>query len=80
MRVEVRDSGPGLSAEAARRIFEPYFTTKSGGTGLGMAIVYRIITEHGGVISAESRPEGGASVVIRLPLGSGPGPADEVVG
>lgn len=80
VRVEVRDSGPGLSAEAARRIFEPYFTTKSGGTGLGMAIVYRIITEHGGVISAESRPEGGASVVIRLPLRSKPGLAGEVVG
>ena len=88
VRVEIRDSGPGLSAAAARRIFEPYFTTKSGGTGLGMAITYRIITEHGGVVAVESREGRGASVVVRLPLRSDspqaaagvPASRDEVVG
>jgi signal transduction histidine kinase len=67
---EVRfcDSGPGFGDEAANRVFEPYFTTKAEGTGLGMAIVYRIIAEHGGEIVAENRPEGGARVTVRLPL------------
>ncbi len=65
----VRDSGVGVSAEAKRRVFEPYFTTKShqGGTGLGMAIVQRIVTEHGGTIALEGEPGRGATVTIRLP-------------
>jgi two-component system NtrC family sensor kinase len=66
--VEVADDGPGLSAEAARRLFEPYFTTKQTGTGLGMAITYRILAEHGGDVVAETRPQGGTRVMMRLPL------------
>jgi signal transduction histidine kinase len=66
--VELADNGPGFSEEAVRRVFEPYFTTRSAGTGLGMALTYRIIVEHGGVISAGNRPQGGATVSIRLPL------------
>jgi len=69
VRVEVADNGPGLAAESSPRIFEPYFTTKPSGTGLGMAITYRIVTEHGGTIEAEPRPGGGAVISIRLPLG-----------
>jgi signal transduction histidine kinase len=65
--VEFADSGPGLTGEAERRLFEPYFTTKSGGTGLGMALTYRIVVEHGGTITAENRDGGGARVSIRLP-------------
>jgi two-component system nitrogen regulation sensor histidine kinase NtrY len=68
--VEVRDTGPGLSPEARDGIFQPYFTTKSHGTGLGMAIAHRIVTEHGGLLGAENRDEGGARVSIRLPLTS----------
>ena len=71
VRIEVGDSGSGLTEEAARRIFEPDFTTKTGGTGLGMALTYRIVAEHGGVIHAENRESGGARVVIRLPLETG---------
>lgn len=53
--VEVEDDGPGLpSADAP--IFEPFFTTKSQGTGLGLSIVHRIVGDHGGRISVESRP------------------------
>jgi len=66
--IEVADNGPGLSDESARHIFEPYFTTKPDGTGLGMTLTYRIIVDHGGTIVAENRAEGGARVVIRLPL------------
>jgi len=67
-QIVVTDNGPGFSQEAARRLFEPYFTTKEHGTGLGMALTYRIIIEHGGVIFAENGPEGGARVIVRLPL------------
>jgi signal transduction histidine kinase len=65
--IEIADNGPGLSDESARHIFEPYFTTKPDGTGLGMTLTYRIIVDHGGTIVAENRHEGGARVVIRLP-------------
>lgn len=71
--VEFADSGPGLTGEAERRLFEPYFTTKSGGTGLGMALTYRIVVEHGGTITAENREGGGARVSIRLPAQPGHG-------
>jgi PAS domain S-box-containing protein len=62
----VEDSGPGFGEEGAR-IFEPFFSRRSGGTGLGLALVRRIVHEHGGVVVAENRPGGGASVRVRLP-------------
>lgn len=67
---EVKDTGCGLDAEARRRIFEPYFTTKGerGGSGLGMAIVHRIVTEHGGVALADGSPGGGTVITLRLPI------------
>ena len=71
-QIVVADNGPGFSHEAKRRLFEPYFTTKAHGTGLGMALTYRIIIEHGGVIFAENGPEGGARVIVRLPLEAPP--------
>jgi len=64
--VRIVDGGPGFSEEAERHLFEPYFTTKASGTGLGMTLAYRIVTEHGGLIAASNRPEGGAEVVVRL--------------
>lgn len=68
--LEVRDTGAGLDEEARRRIFEPYFTTRreSGGTGLGMSIVFRIVAEHGGAVSADGAPGRGATITVRLPL------------
>jgi signal transduction histidine kinase len=68
LRIDVADRGSGLSDAVARRMFDPYFTTKADGTGLGLAITQRIVTEHGGWIEAERREGGGARVVIRLPL------------
>jgi len=50
LRIAVRDDGPGISAEARERIFEPFFSTKEGGTGLGMSIVHSLVSLHGGTI------------------------------
>lgn len=65
-RVRIQDDGPGLMADDVR-IFQPFFTTKAKGTGLGLAITHRIITDHGGDISVESRP-GQTVFTITLPL------------
>jgi len=65
--VAVRDNGPGLSAEQARRIFEPFYTTKTKGTGLGMAIAKRIVEAHGGHIAVGDGEAPGAEITITLP-------------
>lgn len=75
--VRVRDNGPGLPPEMLARSFEPYVTTKRKGTGLGLAIVKKIVEEHGGVVAVENAPEGGAVVVMRIPLDAGAGDDDD---
>jgi PAS domain S-box-containing protein len=67
----VQDSGAGFSPEALDHMFTPFFTTRRGGTGLGLSIVQRVVTEHGGQLSASNQPEGGAAVTIRLPAVAG---------
>jgi len=70
LQVTLSDNGPGLTDEAAQRIFEPFFTTRTQGTGLGMAIVFRIIEAHHGRIEARPSEEGtGTEVQITLPKG-----------
>ncbi len=66
--IEIRDDGPGLDAEAAERVFEPYFTTKPGGTGLGLSLTRGIVEEHGGSISLTSSAGQGCQVLIALPF------------
>src|SRR6266516_1110682 len=61
------DSGGGMSSEDLSRVFEPYFTTKPSGTGLGLLIVRRIVREHGGELSIESSQGQGLTLTIRLP-------------
>ncbi len=65
--LEVSDQGCGMDPETAERMFEPFFTTKSQGTGLGMAIVQRIVERAGGYIRVESHPGKGTSVRVHLP-------------
>lgn len=73
IRVEVADSGPGIPANLAARIFEPHFTTKAvgKGTGLGLDIVRRIAAHHGGTVACESDGSG-ARFVVRIPLAPQP--------
>jgi nitrogen fixation/metabolism regulation signal transduction histidine kinase len=68
VELSVRDDGPGFPEGILANAFEPYVTTKPKGTGLGLAIVKKIVEEHGGWIQLESPPDGGARIVIRLPL------------
>lgn len=68
VELTIEDNGPGIPEELKGKIFEPYVTTKPKGSGLGLAIVKKIVEEHGGSILAENRPDGGARIVIRLPL------------
>lgn len=66
VRIEIADRGPGIPAETAERIFDPYFTGKAGGTGLGLALVKQTIEMHGGTIGVQQTPGGGATFVVRL--------------
>jgi two-component system, sporulation sensor kinase E len=66
--VRFDDSGGGMSAENLSRVFEPYFTTKPSGSGLGLLIVRRIVREHGGELSIESNQGRGLTLTIRLPF------------
>lgn len=70
----VEDQGPGISAGDAPRIFEPFFTTRTTGTGLGLAVVRRVVNAHGGTVSVGQRSGGGARFELRLPLQLEPRP------
>lgn len=68
VEARVNDSGPGFAASDFERVFEPFFTTRSDGIGLGLSIVQRVVQEHGGQVTAANRPEGGAVVAVQLPV------------
>jgi nitrogen fixation/metabolism regulation signal transduction histidine kinase len=67
-QIKVEDNGPGFDAGNIGQIFDPYVTTKPKGTGLGLAVVKKLVEEHVGTILAENRKEGGAVISIRLPI------------
>jgi signal transduction histidine kinase len=68
--LEVKDEGLGLTARATEKMFQPFFTTKATGTGLGLAVVKRIVDSHGGDVSARANGDRGTTFTIRLPGGS----------
>jgi signal transduction histidine kinase len=69
--VECADTGSGIPAESIQKLFNPFFTTKSNGTGLGLPIAKKIVEEHGGAIEIKSQTGIGTVVTIRLPLAAG---------
>jgi two-component system, NtrC family, sensor histidine kinase HydH len=67
VEILIDDAGGGVPVEIRERIFEPFFTTKAEGSGLGLPIVHAIVTQHGGTITVEDAPEGGARFALRIP-------------
>ena len=67
VRISIRDDGPGIPSDVLQRIFDPYFTTKPGGSGLGLATAYAIVIKHGGHLSVESTPGVGSIFTVDLP-------------
>jgi signal transduction histidine kinase len=79
IRIEVADTGKGLTPEECSRLFTPYYTTKQQGTGLGLAIVQSVVSDHHGTISVTSDEGRGTSFKIELPQrqsGQHPAPAE----
>lgn len=72
LRIEVSDNGPGISDTDKSRLFEPNFSTKKAGTGLGLTIVNTIVADHHGTISVEDHPPHGARFIIELPVERNP--------
>ena len=75
--VKIRDHGRGISPEARERLFFPFFTTKPGGSGIGLAVAKKIVESHQGIIDHESEPGRGATFWVKLPYpGFAQGPAE----
>jgi PAS domain S-box-containing protein len=75
VQIVVRDEGVGIDPKVLGRIYEPYFTTKHNGSGLGLATTFSIIMRHGGLIRAESAPGKGTAFTLHLPASAAPEPA-----
>ena len=67
--VEVADTGEGIPPGDLERIFIPFFTTKATGHGVGLALAHRVVTQHGGTLTASNGENGGALFTFRLPVG-----------
>lgn len=67
-RITIFDNGTGIARDVLPKLFRPFFTTKPNGTGLGLAVVQKIILQHGGQVEARNRDEGGAAFIVTLPL------------
>jgi two-component system nitrogen regulation sensor histidine kinase GlnL len=67
VELEITDNGHGVSPENLERLFDPFYTTRKAGTGLGLSITQAIVQEHGGLISIQSAPGKGTTVLVDLP-------------
>jgi len=68
VKIQIEDDGNGIETEIMEKIWDPFFTTKEKGTGLGLGIVKNLIEAHGGSLNIENRPERGARVTVQLPV------------
>ncbi len=75
LEIAIRDNGPGFTGEDLPRVFDPFYTKRQGGTGLGLPIVQRIVEEHGGTVTAGNHADGGAVLRLRFPAIEAVGPA-----
>ncbi len=78
VHISIRDRGPGIPQEHLARVFDPYYTTKAGGSGLGLATCHTIVTNHGGHLRAESRVGEGTTLHVYLPASGASAPARRV--
>jgi len=76
VKISVSDQGPGIPRENLSKIFDPYFTTKENGSGLGLSVVYSVVRNHGGHLTAHSQQGKGATFVVYLPASPGLVPED----
>jgi PAS domain S-box-containing protein len=72
LEIVVADEGPGLAPAVREHLFEPFFTTKADGNGLGLAVAYSVVRRHGGLLTADEAPGGGAAFTMVLPAQPGP--------
>jgi two-component system nitrogen regulation sensor histidine kinase NtrY len=72
VRITVSDSGPGIPLGDRAKLFQPYFSTKVTGMGLGLPIVHEIVTEHGGTVRVEDNVPRGTRFVVELPVARTP--------
>jgi two-component system NtrC family sensor kinase len=77
VQVTVRDDGGGIAAENAARLFQPYFTTKRHGTGLGLFVTRKLVADHGGSVEFSSQPGAGTTFCVRLPVAVEPEPEEK---
>jgi signal transduction histidine kinase len=68
LRIEISDNGPGVAPDHVDRLFQPYFTTKKHGTGLGLFVTRKLVSDHGGTVQFSSQAGGGTVFSVRLPV------------
>jgi two-component system sensor histidine kinase HydH len=66
--ISIKDQGPGIKGEDLDKIFNPFFTTKEAGTGLGLSVVHQIVTQHGGTVTTETNSDSGMTFSVVIPL------------
>ena len=72
--IRVRDSGPGIPPKIRERLFFPFFTSKPGGSGMGLAVARKIVESHHGILDVDSGTGRGATFIVKLPLRGSPEP------